>query len=146
MGFTKCFKILFTAIVTEKYYGQQKYWGGYSALSSPALRPTTTQKELLSQIWRVEFTANLNLLFLFLPEIWYLKPKTKLTKCLFSLNTESFILLHQSVLTSESTVFFYPYFHLNKTLGIKAVCRKNFNSPSLLFNCHSFLAAKAVNK
>ena len=29
-------------------------------------------------------TTDLNLLFLFLPEMWYLKPKIKLIKCVFS--------------------------------------------------------------
>ena len=34
----------------QKYYDQQKYWGGYSPLSSPTLRPMIKQKELLRQI------------------------------------------------------------------------------------------------
>ena len=34
----------------QKYYDQQKYWGGYSPLSCPTLRPMIKQKELLWQI------------------------------------------------------------------------------------------------
>ena len=34
----------------QKYYDQQKYWGGYS---SPTPRTMIKQKELLRQIWRV---------------------------------------------------------------------------------------------
>ena len=37
----------------QKYYDQQKYWGGYSPLSSPTPRTMIKQKELLRQIWRV---------------------------------------------------------------------------------------------
>ena len=42
---------------------------------------------------------------------------------------------------SESTVFFYPYFHLKKALEIKAVC----STWTLIF-CYFFLVAKAVKK
>ena len=34
----------------QKYYDQQKYWGGYSPLNSPTQRPTIKQKELQRQI------------------------------------------------------------------------------------------------
>ena len=34
----------------QKYYDQQKYWGGYSPLGSPTPQPTIKQKELKKQI------------------------------------------------------------------------------------------------
>ena len=79
-------------------------------------------------------TIDLNLLFLFLPEIWYLKPKTKLTKCVFSFN--KYWIFH--FVPSERTDFREYRFLLSllsskKALEIKAVWRKHFNFPSLLF-------------
>ena len=51
-------------------------------------------------------------------------------------NTESSISFLQSVLTSENTVSFISLFSLKKALENKVVCRKHFNSPSLLlFPC-----------
>ena len=75
-------------------------------------------------------TIDLNLLFLFSPEIWYLKPKTKLTKCVFSFN--KYWIFHFVPSETESTVFLY-LFSSKKALEIKAVWSKYFNFPSLLF-------------
>ena len=51
-------------------------------------------------------------------------------------NTESSISFLESVLTSENTVSFISLLSLKKALANKVVCRKHFNSPSLLlFPC-----------
>ena len=85
-------------------------------------------------------TIDLNLLFLFLPEIWYLKPKTKLTKCVFSFN--KYWIFHFVPSEPESTVFFYPYFHRQKHYKLK-----QYEANTLAFLlCYSFNVAKAVNK
>ena len=79
-------------------------------------------------------TIDLNLLFLFLPEIWYLKPKTKLTKCVFSFN--KYWIFHFA--SSERTDFKEYRFLISllsskKALEIKAVWSKCFHFSSLLF-------------
>ena len=45
--------IVYCHLWQQKYYDQQKYWNGYSPLSSRTLQPLIKQRELLSQISRV---------------------------------------------------------------------------------------------
>ena len=65
-------------------------------------------------------TIDLNVFFFILPEIWYLKPKTKLNKCVFSFNKYwrfHFVLLERT--DFKEYRFFHPYFHRKKHLKLK---------------------------
>ena len=89
----------------QKYYDQQKYWGPLSRRTNrkgvgegggvDLPRPFLKMKKMpwfcKESSWLClslgsKSATDLNVLFLSLPKNWYLKPKTELTKCVFSFN------------------------------------------------------------
>ena len=126
MGFRKCIKISFTAVVATKIYDQQKYWGplsrranrkGGGDLPCPFLKMKKMPWFCKESFWLClslgsKSATDLNLLFYLCQkiDIWNQKRNWPNASSVL-INTESSISFFQSVLTSESTDFFCPYFH-----------------------------------